>query len=405
MFFLLWLKRFFLSRHQFIRFTPLVSIISLILATSSLVLAMSVYSGYESTVRQTIVDMTGHLVITSHHQENHSQETFLEKIKPGLNHIEDYVPFITLKSLLVYEGKLSGVLVEGVSHQAQQTTRLRKRLLSGTLQLKDQQSAVIGRGIAKKFNLKPGDFFHIVVPKMDAKGSFHNKYRKLYVEGVLDFGFHAFNSRHIIVNKESAQGLLSSPKTISGLRLLVKKPDQTEFLREQFSQILGASYRVSDWQGIVKGLHKSYFEAVRREKVLIFLILMVLILAGAFNVSSHLAISVLNQIREISILKVMGASQTFIFSLLLIQGFLVSFIGSLIGIGVGFLLSKGFISIQNVWQIIPADVYKINAIITEMRFSDILLIFICSQLVCLVSCLLPAWRALKLPVKDGLLYE
>ncbi len=404
MFFLLWLKRFFLSRHQFIRFTPLVSIISLILASSSLVLAMSVYSGYESTVRQTIVDMTGHLVITSR-QVVHSQDTFLEKIKPSLSHIEDYAPFITLKSLLVYEGKLSGVLVEGVSAQAQQTVRLRKRLIAGALHLKNQQSSVIGRGIAKKFNLNPGDFFHIVVPEMDSKGSFQNKYRKLYVEGVLDFGFHAFNSRHIIVNRESAQSLLSSPEMISGLRLLVNDPTQTELLKEQFVQMLGASYRVSDWQGIVKDLHKSYFEAVRREKVLIFLILMVLVLAGAFNVSSHLAISVLNQIREISILKVMGASQTFIFSLLLIQGFLVSFVGALIGIGVGFLLSKGFISVQNVWQIIPEDVYKINTIITEMRFSDILLIFICSQLVCLMSCLLPAWRALKLPLKEGLLYE
>ena len=62
-------------------------------------------------------------------------------------------------------------------------------------------------------------------------------------------------------------------------------------------------------------------------------------------------------------------------------------------------------SVQNVWQIIPEDVYKINTIITEVRFSDILLIFICSQLVCLISCLLPAWRALKLPLKEGLLYE
>ncbi len=366
---------------------------------------MSVYSGYESTVRQTITDITGHLVITA--RQNITEQTFLEKVyRSDLKmKIQADAPFIILKSLMVHEGGLSGVLVEGVSDRTHQITQLRKKLIAGDLQLKDQNSAVIGRGIAKKFNLKPGNFFHIVVPKMDSEGSFQNKYKKLFVQGVLDLGFHDFNSRRVIVSLKSAQELLATPKAISGARLLIKDPDQAEELREEFTQQLGAFYRVSDWQGIVKDLHKSYFEAIQREKVLIFLILMVLVLAGAFNVSSHLAISVLNQVREISILKVMGASRAFVFSLLMVQGFLVSFVGTLGGIGMGYLLSKGFVHLQSVWQIIPADVYKINTIITDINFSDVLIIFVCSQLVCLMSCLLPAYRALKLPLKEGLLYE
>ncbi len=403
MFFLLWFKRFFLSRSRFIRFTPLVSIFSLILASSSLILAMSVYSGYETTVRQAIVDMTGHLVITG--RRITTQNNLIDKIKPGLNHIEGYTSFLSLKSLLVYEGGLSGVLVEGVSGSASQDARLKKRLIAGAFHLKDRQSAVIGRGIAKKFKLKPGDFFHIVIPKMDSRGSFQNKHQKLYVEGILDLGFHDFNSRHILVNIKTVQNLTHQPDAVSGLRLIIKDPSQTDNLRLKFAQMLGSSYRVSDWQSIIKNLHRGYFEAVRKEKFLIFFILMVLVLAGAFNVSSHLSISVLNQIREISILKVMGAGKNFIFLLLLMQGFLVSFAGTLTGIGLGLLLSKGFVSIQGVWQIIPSDVYKVNIIIAHIKLSDMLLVFICSLLICLFSCLLPVWRALKLSLREGLLYE
>ena len=404
MFFLLWFKRFFLSRQHFIRFTPLVSIFSLILASSSLILAMSVYSGYESTVKQTIVDMTGHLVITGRNSVN--EKNLMRKITPELDQMASYLPFLSLNSLLVYEGKLSGVLMEGISPEnLNQTLGLNKRLLSGSIRLVDQKSAVIGRGLAKKFELKVGDSFHIVIPKVDSEGAFQTKHQSFYVEGILDLGFHDFNSRHILVNLQTVQKLVGKPGIISGARFLVKDTTQIDNMRLRLTQILGSSYRVSDWQGVVRSVHESYFQAVKREKLLIFFILMVLVLAGAFNVSSHLSISVLNQIREISILKVMGTRKYFIFFLLLAQGFLVSFAGTLIGIGTGWLLSKGFISIQNIWRIIPSEVYKVNTIITEVKTSDVLLIVICSLLICLVSCLLPAWRALKAPLRENLLCE
>ena len=154
-------------------------------------------------------------------------------------------------------------------------------------------------------------------------------------------------------------------------------------------------------RALLKACTSGYFEAVRKEKFLIFFILMVLVLAGAFNVSSHLSIAVLNQIREISILKVMGASRNFVFYLLLVQGLIISFTGTMIGIALGWALSRGFVLIQNIWRIVPSDVYKVNVIISEVHFSDVLLILFCSIFVCLLSCILPAWRALKLSLREG----
>ena len=168
---------------------------------------------------------------------------------------------------------------------------------------------------------------------------------------------------------------------------------------------MGPDYKVSDWRAVIKSLHGGYFEAVRKEKFLIFFILMVLVLAGAFNVSSHLSIAVLNQIREISILRVMGMARRFVFFLLLFQGLVISFTGTLMGTLLGYGLSKSFSLIQRVWQIIPSDVYKVNTIIADIRVYDVLLVLVCSLLVCLLSCVLPAWRALRLSLREGLLYD
>ncbi|MYE07617.1 MAG: hypothetical protein F4X95_02555, partial [Oligoflexia bacterium] len=207
MFFMLWVKRFFFSQHRLIRFTPLVSILSLILASSSLVLAMSVYSGYETTVKEAIVNMTGHLVITG--RKITTQQDIIDKIKEDLEPTLSYSPFLSLKSLLVYKGQLSGVLLDGIaSNESQHRGGLKSRLIKGTFDLKDEKAALIGRGVAKKFNLNPGDDFHIVLPKMSPDGSFQNKHQQLYVEGILDMGFHGFNSRYILINIKTARSLI-----------------------------------------------------------------------------------------------------------------------------------------------------------------------------------------------------
>ncbi len=405
MYFYLWFKRFFLSRNHFIRLSPLISIGSLTLAVASLVLAMSVYSGYEETVKRSIVDMTGHLIITER-SNNVSEKHLIQKIQDEKKYMESWLPFLSLKVLLVYEGRLSGVVMEGVdSEKFYETLKIHERLLTGSFELKDFNSAVIGKDIAKKFNLKPGDSFHVVLPDMGQSESFQRKHQTFYVEGVVDFGFYDFNSRYIITGLQALQKLNGTPKAISGLHVLVKEPNRIKTLRNQLSMKLGENYKVSDWQNIIKSFHPSYFHAVQKEKFLIFFILMILIIAGAFNVSSHLSISVLNQICEISILKVMGGKKIFIFNLFLMQGMLISLAGTTLGIVAGWFLSKGLIWIQTVIPVVPLEAYKVSAIITQLRFSDIVLIFLCSQIICLLSCLFPCWRALKLSLREGLLCE
>ena len=235
---ILWLKRFFLSRNQFVRFTPLVAVFSLVLASSSLILALSVYSGYESTVQQAVVDMTGHLIVSSR-GKNTEEKNILNKIKKDLNSEIAYLPFLSLNSLLVYEGKLSGALLEGIlSEKASQVLNLKGRLIRGAFHLKNPDSAIIGRGLAVKFGLKPGDYFHIVIPKM-SKG-FQSQQQKLYVEGILDLGFHDFNTRHILVNIKTARALIGKPSAVSGMRFRIKNEKEVSFLKAKWAKSFGA---------------------------------------------------------------------------------------------------------------------------------------------------------------------
>lgn len=404
MYFLLWLRRFFLSSGKFISFTPLVSIFSLVLAVSCLVLGMSVYSGYESTLNRAIQDMTSDMVISR--GEPAANQNLFHPIRGELEEARAHSPFLHLKSLLTYEGRLTAALLEGLDPQSMhQVLSLKKRLVAGSFELKKPRQAVIGRGLAKKFQLNPGDRFHIIVPEVKKGKPLSSRHQELVVEGVMDFGFHEFNTRQILVSLQTARNLLPLKGAVSGLRVLFPKdmtPLQIHKWQNLVKKKLGPPWQVSRWGFMVKSISETYLHTVKREKFIIFFILMILVLAGCFNVSSHLSISVLNQTQEISILRAMGAKAFFIMRLFLIQGFLIGLVGAVAGIFLGLALSKGLIALQNIWPLVPQDIYHVSSIVASARFSDLVLVLICSQVVCFLACLGPALKVFKMPLTQGL---
>ncbi len=406
MYFLLWFRRFFLSPVHFISFTPLVSIVSLILAVSCLVLGMSVYSGYETTVNKAIKDMTGDLVLSR--SQPVSEFQLMGRIQKEIKQARVHSGFLHLKSLLAYEGRLSGVLLEGVDLQTVfSVLPLKRRLVEGTFDLNPKGAAVIGKSLAKKFHLKTGDKFHIIVPQnLSARSStLHSRHKELFVVGILDFGFYEFNARQVLVSLKTARGLTSVGQALSGLRLLMPPqfaPQDVQKWSMRVKKKLGVSYRISPWGHIVGSISDSYMQTVKREKFIIFFILMILVLAGCFNVASHLSISVLNQMREISVLRAMGARSFFIVRLFLIQGLIVGLVGSVLGVAAGLMLSRGLVWLQNFWNIVPQEIYHVGTIVTDVRSTDLLLVLACSQVVCFLACVGPALKVFKMPLTDGL---
>ena len=138
---------------------------------------------------------------------------------------------------------------------------------------------------------------------------------------------------------------------------------------------------------------------------MIFFILMVLVVAGAFNTLSHLFISVLQQSQTFCILKVMGTTSKFIFFLVLVQGFLISLAGSVLGILLGWGGSKALLTLQTWFYFIPSEVYKVETIISDIRFIDIFWILLCSFCICFIASIVPALRALRMPLYEGLRNE
>ena len=131
----------------------------------------------------------------------------------------------------------------------------------------------------------------------------------------------------------------------------------------------------------------------------------VIVLDSAFNVASSLYISVVRSTPEIAILKALGLSRGRIATIFSAQGFLLGAVGAFLGFLLGLLFCWGFMFLQNEFGIIQASVYKIDHIDVQVRWADLLVIFVATLLICTLATWAPARRAANLSAVEGLRQE
>ncbi len=388
-FLLMNLKR--LSFRNLFHLESIISLSGLVLAVMCLTVAMIVMSSYETTLKQSLISHSGHISLIKK-----TEKALFEEIKPYVQGME-VLPFISLEALALSEGRLSGVFIEGLAlDKVHQVLKLKDRLISGGFAEKPFQ-AVVGKKLAKNLSLKINSSFYLAVPSQDHLPQL----KKMQVSGIVDLGRHDFNSRYTAVSLQSAKNLLGVSE-LTGFRLLLDDEKQMESSLQKLRSNLSRSYWIQDW----KFIHKNLFTAIQMEKVIIFIVLLILVVSAGFNMSNQMLLHVLKRFHDIGILKAMGAPPMMIVQIFLIRTAVMSVLGIFLGFVLALLICFGLFGLYNVWgSLIPADVYELNEIVLDFRWIDFLSIFIFSTWICLLSSWIPVRKALKLSPCEGLRFN
>jgi lipoprotein-releasing system permease protein len=381
------------------------SMIGLVAGVGSLVIAMAVISGYESTLKRTLIDATSHLVVarTSGQETRDEFKDLLKSAGP----FTAFTPFVFLEAVLAHAGKLSGVLVEGVEEATvRQVLRIEARVKAGEFSfapIQGASAALIGKGLARKHGLKVGDRFKVVLPVSQEfdRGNVRPRISQFYVSAILDLGRHDFDERYVLTDLKTAQDFAMIGDRVSGYRFRYKDDATPLKIARDLERDFRPRYSVTTWYDI----NENLFRAVDLEKPVIFFVLLVIVIAAAFNVTSTLFVSVIRRFRDISILKSMGARRRVIIQLFTAQGLLLGFFGSLFGLAFGLLGCGIFTWAQNRWGLFPGEVYKIDHVFLEIRTADLGAILVTTWLICLIATWAPARRGATLPPVEGLRYE
>jgi len=383
--------------------TTRLSLAGFVLGTASLVVAMSVVSGFEQTLYESVARLNGHLQVrrtfANQNQFNEFKSKLTERYSSSLVGV---TPVLWVEALAIYNGSTQGVLLQGMNlKEAKQLFDI-KKVLKNDSDLAPGQIWV-GSGISKRWGLKPGDKLALVVPISDELNpqKLKRSFRVFEILDTMSLGKHEYDERAVILNLDDLQSLAQVGTQISGA--LIQSTDRNWALvsKSDIQSFLGSQYRVQTWYDI-----NSYlFEAIKIERYVIFVVILIIVVASSFNVGVSLWIGVLQKIRELSLLKAIGLQSHQVKNLMLLQGLITACIGAFIGMILGIFLSYGVDWIQTQMPLLPGSVYKIDHLITRILLSDLAKILLSVVILSGLAVYWPARNAAEQKVSEGLRYE
>jgi len=403
-----WLvTRFVTAGRRLLTLPAMLSLIGMALGVACLTVAMAVVSGYEKTLGTAIIDVFGHVQLVRRGEKSQNVEAILSDIKQIAPEAESFTPFVNIEGLIVGGGKLSGVLIQGIdSKTVEKVLHIRDRLVQGNFSFEPvngMPSALVGKALAKKFNLKVGEPFKIVIPTLTKSDSvsFTPKIQSYVLSGVLDLGKVEYDERTVMTDLHTAQTFAGIGENFSGIKIKLKDASRAPEVAFRLQQKLGPQYWTMDWTEV----NKNLFEAIKIERLAIFFVILIMVIAASFNIASGLFVSVLQRYSDISILRAMGFTKRDVTQVFLFQGLFFGVVGTMVGLVLGCFLALIFVIAQRFVVLLPVEAYRLDHVGIDFRPWDAVIIVFSATLICLLATIVPARRGAKLDPVQGLRYE
>ncbi|MBM3334644.1 ABC transporter permease, partial [Candidatus Sumerlaeota bacterium] len=263
-----------------------------------------------------------------------------------------------------------------------------------------EREIVLGCVLAERLRVHIGDSVYAVT----ALGRFatgpHPKIAKLRVCGLFQTGLYDVDALMAYTSLETAQRIYLLEDVADAIHLRVRDPYRLGPVKARLQEKLADQpLHVRGWDE----QNPDFFAALKLEKVVMFVILLLIVLVAAFNIISTLVMIVMEKTREIGILRSMGTSQRQILRIFVLQGLIVGAFGIVVGMAIGFFICW---SLQTWFPIeLPAGVYGISTMPVLIRWDTIAIIMVCALAICLAASFVPAWRASRLEPTTALRYE
>jgi lipoprotein-releasing system permease protein len=209
------------------------------------------------------------------------------------------------------------------------------------------------------------------------------------------------------MNIEDAAKLFRIPNQVTGLRLKLDDVFKAPQITREIMNTLTVNYRAVDWTF----QHANFFRALETEKMVMFIILLLIVAVAAFNIVSTLIMMVTDKQADIAILRTLGMTPGNIMTIFMVQGVLIGLFGTLLGIISGVSLALNIESIISFiesllgYNILSPDVYYISNIPSDLRWDDVTVVGITAFLLSLLSTLYPSWRAAQTRPAEALRYD
>ncbi len=407
-------------KQFFISFISLISMGGVAVGVATVVVALSVMSGWESTIRDKMLNSEGHIFVFGGNRSFSDYRTVMKDIEE-IEGVIATAPILMRRAAIMDKSgdNQAGVMIKAIVPELEtEVTRIADYVSDGLLfdspliqQVRENSEdsifggIILGKGVATNLRVARGDVVRLISKLVEVAGGMQPIMRTFVVVDIYDSGMYSYDGVFAFISLEAGQELFALGNTsferdsVDRIEIKIDDIHKAEKIQEEIQIKLGIRFLSMTWMEA----HKDLFEAIKLEKIVTFIIEGLIIFVAAFNIASTLIMMVMEKTKEVGILKSMGATKRSIWFIFTFEGSLIGIVGAALGTLLGVFLCwslRTWLPIN-----IPNQVYQINRLPAEINWTFMAFVNIATLIICWLGTLYPAWRASTLKPVEALRHE
>jgi lipoprotein-releasing system permease protein len=383
----------------------LFSIVGVAAGVATLVIALSMNTGFRETLQDRLLGVTAHLRLTRPGSGGiHNYEELATKLAalPGVKSVTSAVYQPVLMS---FTGDARGVVTKGVDPQREvRSDEALRHIVAGKLDFSPDadgiDALIVGQQLAGEWKLSPGNYVTLVSPqgRLTPFG-LTPRTRRFRVTGVFDSGFYDYDENWCFMTLAAAQNLSGAGDVVNVLEFRLLQPERAEQIARMAEHAAGEGFVASTWMDE----NRALFRALSLEKFVTAVFIGLITFVAGLNILVVLSMTVTDKARDIAVLMSMGARRKQVRTIFLWQGITIGATGTIIGLAVGYLFSW----LAGAYRLIPLDpqVYAVPYVPFHPNVIDGVWIAMVAMGIATAATIVPARAASRLLPVEILRYE
>jgi lipoprotein-releasing system permease protein len=402
-------------RQAVVGVVTVISIAGVAAGVAALIIALAITNGMKRDLQDRLVDTTAHVQLMQASNEGiRDWRPLLERLR-RVPHVTAASPGLYEQVLVARGARDGGALIEGIlPDDERKVSGLLSSATPGALQaLQPPQDTaskgcstqllppiVLGSDLAETVGAMVGDTVMVISPQGDMTPfGIVPKYVRFRLAGIFHSGFYQYDAQMGFVRLADAQCLFDEPDLLSVISFKIDNLDKAPEVGRAIEQIAGHGYQTTNWME----QNRELFRALKLEQVVSFIVIALIVIVAALNILIALTMMVMEKTRDIAVMMSYGVTPAQIRRIFLFQGLLISVIGTVLGLILGYIASWAgghyhFIHLS-------AEIYSIDTLPFAPRLIDGLLVAVVSIGISLLATLYPSISASRILPAEALRYE
>jgi lipoprotein-releasing system permease protein len=386
-----------------------ISIVGVAAGVAALIIALAITNGMRSELQDKLLGSTAHVQLMRVEGDG------IRDWQPLFNRLR-HLPHVTAASPGLYEQVLvargardGGALVEGILPDQEATVSdLLKKATPGAVQALEPHTGpataefppiVLGQDLAETVGATVGDSVTLISPQGEMTPlGMYPKVVRFRLAGTFHSGFYQYDAQMGFLRLADAQRLFSEPDLLSVISFKVDNLDRAPQIATEIEQAAGKGYMTNNWIE----QNRELFRALKLEQIVTFIVIALIVIVAALNILIALTMMVMEKTRDIAVMMSFGVEPGQVRRIFLLQGFLISLVGTVLGLVFGYLAA--WLGGRYHFPL-SAEIYSIDTLPFAPRAIDGVIVAAVSIGISLLATLYPSWAAARVLPAEALRYE